>query len=91
VELSPQLYTARLENDYVRAHEYRIQPGVKDPMHSHPHGLVYILGGGKLRSTSAEGVATISDLKAGAITWREGLIHSLENVGDSEVHVCRSN
>jgi hypothetical protein len=40
-----------------------------------------------LRSTSPKGVATISDLKAGDITWREGLTHSLENVGNSEVHV----
>ena len=86
LKLSPQLYTARLENDYVRAYEYRIGPGVKDPMHAHPHGLVYIIAGGKLRSTSPDGSVTDSELKAGDLTWREGLHHSLENVGGSEVH-----
>ena len=86
LKLSPQLYTARLENDYVRAYEYRIGPGVKDPMHAHPHGLVYIIAGGKLRSTSPDGSVTDSELKAGDLTWREGLHHSLENVGSSEVH-----
>ncbi|MGH9642715.1 MAG: hypothetical protein ACRD3Q_09830 [Terriglobales bacterium] len=45
LKLSPQLYTARFENDRVRVYEYRAKPGVKDPMHSHPAGLVYILAG----------------------------------------------
>ena len=85
LKLSPQLYTARLENDHVRAYEYRIKPGVKDPMHSHPHGLVYVLAGRTMRSTSPDGVVSISEPKAGDLTWREGLIHSLENVGSTEV------
>ena len=42
--LSPELYTARVENDFVRVYEYRIKPGVKDPVHA--HGLVYVLAGG---------------------------------------------
>ena len=41
LKLSPQLYPARLENNYVRVYEYRIKPGVKDPMHSYPHGRVF--------------------------------------------------
>jgi len=80
------LYTARFENAYVRVYEYRIQPGVKDPMHSHPHGLVYVLAGGSLRSTSPAGEVAVHDLKAGDLSWREALSHSLENVGKSELH-----
>ena len=81
LRLSPQLYTARFENDCVRAYEYRIKPGVKDPMHSHPRGLVYVLGGGRMRSTSPSGIVSDSDLKTGDLTWRESLSHSLENIG----------
>ncbi len=86
LKLSPQLYTARLENDRVRAYEYRIKPGVKDPMHSHPPGLVYVLAGGQLRSTSPEGVVSELKLQRGDLIWRNGVSHSLENVGSSEVH-----
>ncbi len=86
LKLSPQLYTARFENDRVRVYEYRAKPGVKDPMHSHPPGLVYILAGGQMRSTSPDGIVTELNLKPGDLTWREGLSHSLENVGASEVH-----
>ena len=87
VRLSPQLYTVRLDNDQVRVYEYRILPGVKDPMHAHPHGLMYIIGGGRMRSTSPAGVASDVELQAGAVIWREGLTHALENIGSSEVHV----
>ncbi len=34
LQLSPQLYTARFKNDFVRVYEYSIKPGVKDPMHA---------------------------------------------------------
>jgi quercetin dioxygenase-like cupin family protein len=87
LKLSPQLYTARLENDRVRVYEYRIRPGVKDPLHSHPPGLVYVIAGGRMRSTSPAGAVSETDLKPGDVTWREGLRHELENVGTSEVHV----
>ena len=86
VKLSPQLYTVRLDNDHVRVYEYRIAPGVKDPMHSHPHGLMYVLAGGTMRSTSRAGVVSDVDVKAGDVIWRESVSHSLENIGRSEVH-----
>jgi beta-alanine degradation protein BauB len=87
LKLSPQLYTARVENDHVRAYEYKIKPGVKDPMHSHPTGLlVYVLAGGHLQNTSPDGAVSELNLKRGDLIWREPLSHSLKNVGNSEVH-----
>ena len=86
LKLSPQLYTPRLENDYVRVYEYRIKPGVKDPMHSHPHGLVYALAGGTIRSTLPDGKTSTNEVKTGELVWREGLSHALENVGNTEMH-----
>jgi len=86
LKLSPELYTVRLENNYVRVYEYRIKPGVKDPMHSHPHGLVYALAGGTLRSTAPDGHSSTSEIKAGELVWREGVTHALENVGSTEMH-----
>jgi hypothetical protein len=62
VKLSPQLYTVRLDNDQVRVYENCSTPGVKDPMHSHPHGLLYIVAGDRMRSTSPAGVTSDVDL-----------------------------
>jgi hypothetical protein len=37
VILSPQYYTVEAEDERVRVLEYRLKPGQKEVMHSHPH------------------------------------------------------
>jgi hypothetical protein len=49
VKLSPQYYKVLVENDQVRVLEYRLKAGEKEPMHSHPAGVVYVLSGAKLK------------------------------------------
>jgi quercetin dioxygenase-like cupin family protein len=44
VRLSPQYYNVLLENEHVRVLEYRLKPGEKESMHSHPAGIVYVFG-----------------------------------------------
>jgi len=41
VKTSPQYYKVLLENDQVRVLEYRLKAGEKEPMHSHPAGVVF--------------------------------------------------
>src|SRR5207248_2474521 len=48
LKASPQYYKILLENDRVRVLEYRLKPGEKEAMHSHPAGVVYVLSGGTL-------------------------------------------
>jgi hypothetical protein len=48
VKTSPQYYKVLLENDQVRVLEYRLKAREKEPMHSHPAGVVYVLSGGNL-------------------------------------------
>src|SRR5206468_4896166 len=57
VKISPQYYKVLLENDQVRVLEFRLKPGEKEPMHSHPAGIVYALGGATLKFTYADGRA----------------------------------
>ena len=57
VKTSPQYYKVLLENDQVRVLEYRLKPGEKEPMHSHPAGIVYVLGGATLKFTYTDGRA----------------------------------
>jgi len=57
VKTSPQLYKILLDNDQVRVLEFRLKPGEKEPMHSHPAGIVYVLGGATLKFTYTDGRA----------------------------------
>lgn len=83
---SPQYYKVLLENDQVRVLEYRLKPGEKEPMHSHPAGVVYVLSGTKLKVTYPDGRTEERGATAGETIWREPTTHALENVGDTEAH-----
>ena len=85
VKTSPQFYKVLLENDQVRVLEYRLKPGEKEPMHSHPAGIVHLLRGAKLKITHPDGKTEERAAAApGETIWREPTVHALENVGESE-------
>jgi beta-alanine degradation protein BauB len=86
VRLSPQYYRVLLENDEVRVLEYRLKPGQKEVMHSHPRGFVYYFNDTRLKITSPEGKTEESVFTMGQTIWREPVMHAVENVGTTEVH-----
>jgi hypothetical protein len=86
VKQSPQFYTVRLENDRVRVLEYRLKPGEKEPMHSHPAGVVFYLSDAKFRTVYPDGRSSESSVTNGQVTWRDFTIHTAENVGGTEAH-----
>lgn len=77
VQLSPQLYDVRFENDRVRQ---------KEPMHSHPPGVVYVLPDAQFRSTTADGSVSEGPSAAGEVHWRDFTTHAAENIGGTEAH-----
>jgi quercetin dioxygenase-like cupin family protein len=86
VQQSPEFYRVLLDNDEVRVLEYRLKPGEKEPLHSHPDGVVYGFNESKIRVTSADGKVAESAGKAGDVFWRKSVTHALENVGETDVH-----
>lgn len=86
VNTSPQFYKVLFENEQVRVLEYHLKPGEKEPMHSHPAGVVYVLSGGKLKFTFPDGRIEERSATAGETIWREPVTHAVENVGDTEAH-----
>jgi quercetin dioxygenase-like cupin family protein len=86
VKTSPQYYKVLLENDQVRVLEYRLKAGEKEPMNSHPAGVVYVLRGAKLRFSYPDGRTEERSAASGETIWRDPTTHSVENVGDTEAH-----
>ena len=88
VVVSPDLYTVHLENEHVRVVEYRVDPGRKEPWHTHPAKVMYVLEGGTLRITLPDGTSFISEEQAGQTHWMGPVgLHSGENIGDSTVRI----
>jgi len=81
VTTSPQFYKVLLENDQVRVLEYRLKPGEKEPMHSHPAGVVYVLSGGTLKFSYPDGRTEEKTAATGEAIWRDPVTHAVENVG----------
>ena len=86
VKLSPQYYTVKSENDRVRVLEYRLKPGEKEVMHSHPSYVVYFFGPAKLRATGPDGKTSDTSVTEGEVLVREPLSHAVENIGTTELH-----
>ena len=86
VKTSPQYYKVLLENDQVRVIEYHLKPGEKEPMHSHPAGVVYVLSGGKLKFSYPDGKTEEKAAATGETIWRDPITHAVENVGTTEAH-----
>lgn len=84
VKVSPQYYKVRFENDRVRVLEYHLKPGEKEAMHSHPPGVVYVLGDATIRSVHPDGTSSETPGKAGEVFWREDTTRTVENVGATE-------
>lgn len=86
VKLSPQYYTVKSENDRVRVLEYRLKPGEKEVMHSHPSYVVYFFGPARLRATGPDGKTSDTSVTEGEVLIRNPLSHTVENVGTTELH-----
>ena len=86
-KLAPEMYHSIFENDRYRVIDYHLLPAGKEPMHSHPNGvLVYWFTDAKLKTTLADGRTSDSFSKTGDIVWRGRVTHPGENMGQNEVH-----
>ena len=86
VMLSPQYYTVRLENARVRVLEFRLKPGEKEVMHSHPEGIVFALADATVKTFLPDGTSVAYPSRKGDVMWRDAVTHSGENVGSTEAH-----
>jgi quercetin dioxygenase-like cupin family protein len=56
--------------------------GDKTPVHSHPETVLYVVKGGKIRTTLADGTSTVVELKTGQASLRAPVTHSDEALDD---------
>jgi quercetin dioxygenase-like cupin family protein len=73
------------EDDKVRVLKYTPRKGDKTPVHSHPSTVLYVVKGGKVRITAADGSVVDADLQAGGALLRPPVTHADEALDDLEV------
>jgi quercetin dioxygenase-like cupin family protein len=62
--------TLLAEDANTRVLRYAARTGDKTLMHSHPASVVYVLKGGRVKITGADGAVTIATLKTGTVLLR---------------------
>jgi quercetin dioxygenase-like cupin family protein len=88
LEVAPDMYTLQFENERVRVMQVTFQPGQAIPEHTHPSDhFVYVLEGGQLTITKADGTASNVDLAVGDVVWMPAETHSAVNGGTSVVRL----
>ena len=75
-----------LENARVRVQYHDVAVRETVPMHSHPAYVAYVIKPYKARLRLADGSEKLVDRKPGDVFWGDPVTHSVENLGDSEIH-----
>ena len=58
----------------------------KEPMHSHPAGVFYVLGGATVKFSYPDGRTETKAAATGETIWRDPVTHAVENTGKTEAH-----
>jgi quercetin dioxygenase-like cupin family protein len=87
LKVGPNIYKLVTENARIRVLEVTFKPGDQIASHSHPDHLGYVLSGGSLKITNAEGKVTEINAKSGDSFWIPAETHSAVNSGKTEVKI----
>jgi quercetin dioxygenase-like cupin family protein len=87
VEAAPKQTKVLIDNDKVRVIHVTNAKGDKIPMHTHPDLIVYVLKGGRIKFTNADGKVIETSTKTGEATFRPAVTHSHEHLDAGEAIV----
>jgi hypothetical protein len=79
------------ENQFVRAIDIRVKPGVFEPKHSHARGVTIALTeyDNETVDYPPNGNVNRRHVKFGEVRWVEAVTHEARNTGSTEQHVIR--
>lgn len=81
VVIDPKYHTVLLDNQYVRAIRTVLEPGIKSPLHEHPHYVVVYITELHTTMKLGDGREVDNPRRAGAIGWRDYMKHETLNIG----------
>ena len=89
LRVAPDTHKLALDNAFVRVLDVHVPPGKTEPRHRHPHGLSVYFTDWDVKVTAAGAKPETRHRQAGTFVWNEAIVHSVENVGQTEGHILR--
>tara|TARA_Y100000590_G_scaffold439052_1_gene562578 strand:- start:145 stop:852 length:708 start_codon:yes stop_codon:yes gene_type:complete len=87
-KVSPDVYKVLLENEEVKVTEVTFEPGQGDEMHQHGVMSIYGITGGKLQSTSSDGMVDEIEIPDGFVGHRNTITtHQMKNIGYTTIKI----
>ncbi len=87
VKVDPKHNKVEFENEQVRVLRTHVAPQESIPMHEHPANIVIWLTDSRNKVTLADGTTQERQSKAGAVSYRPGEKHAVQNVSDKDYEV----
>lgn len=84
--LYPGNYKVMILNQQVRVMDFQLKRGATEKMHMHPAHVLYVLTGFKIRFTFPDGSTRVREARAGEVLYSDAVMHSPENIGDTDAH-----
>lgn len=85
LEVGPDVYKLKFENERVRVMEVTFAPGASIAMHSHPDHFAYVITGGKLILSYPDGTSKEAQANPGDVLWMGAESHAAQNPGATEL------
>jgi quercetin dioxygenase-like cupin family protein len=89
LRVAPDTHKLAFENAFVRVLDVHLPPGKVEPRHRHPHGMSVYFTDWEAKVTVDGGKPEVHPRKAGTFAWSDAVIHTVQNVGQSEGHILR--
>jgi quercetin dioxygenase-like cupin family protein len=89
IRVAPDTHKIALDNPFVRVLDVRLPPGSVEKRHRHPHGMSVYFTDWTAKVTVDGKAAEVRERKAGTFAWSEAVVHTVENVGQTEGHILR--
>lgn len=89
LKVAPDTHKLAFENAFMRVLEVHVPPGKVEPRHRHPRGLSVYLADQDVRITVDGKPPEVTHRKKGTVAWSDPTIHTVENVGKTDMFVFR--
>ena len=87
LQVAPEMYTLKFENERVRVMEVGFKPGASIGLHTHPDHAAIAVTGGTLQISKPDGSKTDLVVEPGTAVWIPAEAHSAVNTGQTDVRV----
>ena len=89
LRVAPDTHKLAFENAFLRVLEVHVPPGKVEPRHRHPRGLSVYLADQDVRITVDGRAPEVTHRKKGTVAWSDPIVHTVENIGKTEMFVFR--